>query len=173
MDTIIVLFSLIILASVILIGVYFILKQFFDQEEKKRNFEIKKTTAEQLVPLKLQAYERMILLLERISPNSLVMRVNKSGVSVRFFQGELIKNIRGEFEHNLSQQIYISPAAWEMVKSAKEEIIKLVNLASTQVKETSDPQELAQKIIELSAQLKKLPTAVAIDFIKKEVSQSL
>lgn len=166
------LFLYVLLAAVVLAGVYFVLKQFFDQEEKKRLQEIKKIGADALIPIKLQAYERVVLLLERISPNSLVLRVNKSGVSASFFQGELIKNIRSEFEHNLSQQIYLSPGAWEMVKASKEEIIKLINLASTQMNESSSANDLAQKVIELTAQLKKVPTVAAIEFIKKEIAQT-
>ncbi len=79
------------------------------------------------LPLRLQAYERLILYLERISPDSLVMRMSRSNLSVAQFQNELVTSVRTEFEHNLAQQTYISSQSWEKVKSARNSIIKLIS----------------------------------------------
>lgn len=79
--------------------------------------------------------------------------------------------MRTEFEHNLSQQIYMSSKSWDAVVKSKEETIKLINVASTRVTADSTAMELAQAIITVSSQLTELPTKAAIDFIKKEIGK--
>lgn len=149
---------------------YYLIKGFFDNEERKRKFDIKLSSREIVMPVRLQAYERVILFLERISPNSLVMRTYKGGMSAKLLQSELVKSIRNEYEHNMSQQLYISNQAWEVVKTAKEETIKLINIASTKVLDTATGMELGNAVIEIAAQIPKLPTQVAVEALKKELS---
>ena len=160
----------IILPSVIVFATaYFLMRQFFDNESQKRAAEVRASGQSLVTPIRLQAYERVVLFLERISPNSLVMRVNKSNTSARSFHSELVKTIRTEFEHNLSQQIYMSAPAWDSVRNAKEEIIKLINICSSKVSDSASGQDLAQVIIEATAGVSKLPNHMAIDQIKKEI----
>lgn len=85
---------------------------------------------------------------------------------------ELISVVKAEYEHNLSQQIFVTHAAWEMVKNAKEEVIKLINISATKVEPTSSSNELAMMVLNITANLdKKMPSEMALEFIKKEVSQ--
>ena len=100
----------------------------------------------------------------------MVMRLNKVG-NASAFQSELLKTIRTEFEHNLSQQIYMSSRSWETLVRSKEETIKLVNVAATRVSADATAMELAQAVIAISSQLTELPTKAAIDFIKKEIGK--
>jgi hypothetical protein len=122
-----------------------------------------------ILPLRLQAYERIILFLERISPNNLIMRMNKPEMSSIQLQSALVKVIREEFEYNLSQQLYISLKAWELVKNAKEETIKLINVASGKIPDSASSGELVKIILDLSLEKEKLPVNIAIDEIKKEI----
>jgi len=124
-----------------------------------------------VTPIRLQAYERLVLLLERISPESLILRINRQGMTSRQMQTELLSTIRAEFEHNLSQQIYVSSEAWELVKSAKSNIIKLINTAADNVDPESPAFNLSKAILESVMSLDKQPTAIAIDFIKKEAEK--
>ena len=71
------------------------------------------------LPHRVEAYQRIILFMERISPNSLVMRKFENGMKAKELQGELLSTIRSEFEHNIAQQIFISPQGWKMVKESK------------------------------------------------------
>lgn len=158
-------------ALLVLAACYTLVKRFLDDEARKRMVDLRQSNQQIITPLRLQAYERLILLLERISPNNLVVRVTRPGIDAAVLQSELIKTIKAEYEHNLSQQIYVSSKAWDLVKNAKEEIIKLVNISASQLSSRSTGNELAQKIIELSGQVQKMPTQVAIDFVKKEISQ--
>jgi hypothetical protein len=124
-----------------------------------------------ILPLRLQAYERIILFLERISPNNLIMRLNKPEMSSVQLQSALVKVIREEFEYNLSQQLYISLKAWELVKNAKEETIKLINVASGKIPENASSGELIKIILDLSLETESLTVNIAIDEIKKEIQK--
>lgn len=172
MDIFFEILKLIIPAGIVFITTYFVMKGFFENDRNRRDHELKRANQATISPLKLQAYERIVIFLERINPNTLLVRVNKNGMNAQQFHLELIKNIKSEYEHNLSQQIYISPGAWELVKNAKEEIIKLINITSTKIAGDQSSNELAMMILNVVANLgKKLPNDIALDYIKKEVSQ--
>ena len=171
MDASIEMIKMLLPALMVFGAIYYFLRMFFQNEAKRRAMEIRASVRELVTPIQLQAYERVVLLLERIAPYPLIIRVNKNGWSARHLHAELINTVRAEYEHNLSQQIYISAAAWEQVVQAKEETIKIFNIASMKVPENATSNELAQAIIEITSALKKTPSAVAIDLIKKEITQ--
>jgi hypothetical protein len=158
-------------SGVVFATAYFLIRFFLENENRKKMLEIKMSNQNASMPIRLQAYERIILLLERISPGSLVLRVNQPGMTAFQLQAALIQNIRDEFEHNLAQQIYLSSAAWELAKNAKEETIKLVNIAASKLNESASALNLGSVIFELSANSDKLPVTTAIEYIKKEVRQ--
>ncbi len=162
--------KIILPAGIVFLTSYYLVKNFLDHESRKRTIDMKLANQTLITPIRLQAYERVILFLERINPNSMVMRTNKA-VSAQMLQGELFKTIRNEFEHNLSQQIYMSNKSWEAVVKAKEETIKLINVASAKVNADATGMELAQAIVNVSSLLTELPTKSAIDFIKKEIGK--
>ncbi|MFO0358173.1 MAG: hypothetical protein ACK50A_14565 [Sphingobacteriaceae bacterium] len=172
MDAFIEILKIILPAGVVFAAVYFVIKSFLKAEQTKRDHELKKANQSTVLPLKIQAYERLIIYLERINPNTLVIRTNKNGMSSQQLQLELIKAIRTEYEHNLSQQIYVTHGSWELVKNAKEELIKLINISSTKVSPEGPSNELAMMVLNVAAGLdKKLPSEIAIEFIKKEVAK--
>jgi hypothetical protein len=146
-----------------------ILKQWKENEEKKGLIELRKQTTQQINPLRLQAYERAVLFLERISPPNLIMRISKSSVSAGELHTELLNTIRAEFEHNLTQQVYMNTASWEALKRGKEETIKLINISAAKINASEDAVELSKIILETAMQMEKLPTQLAIDVIKSEV----
>ena len=146
-----------VLASVAVTGwiVYLLVKRYFDNEQKERLLRIKMDeraeTLRVVTPIRLQAYERMALFLERISPNSLVLRCYQPGMDLRLLQGVMTKNIRDEWEHNLSQQVYLSPNLWAQIREAKDEMINLVNSAAVSLPDTTDPTRLAAAIFASAA----------------------
>ena len=157
-------------AGIVFLTTYYLVKNFLDHESRKKMMDVKLANQVVITPIRLQAYERVILFLERINPSGLIMRTNKEG-SASMLHGALLTTIRSEFEHNLSQQIYMSSKAWEAIVKAKEETIRLINVASTQVNPQVSGMELAQAIIAVASQLSHLPTKEAIDFIKKEIGK--
>jgi hypothetical protein len=173
MNALVEILKIMIPAGAVFAAAYFLVKRFLDNDQNRREYELKKVAQGTITPLKIQAYERIVILLERINPNSLVVRVNKNGMSSRQLHQELVASVKSEYEHNLSQQIYISAGAWELVKTSKEEIIQLINISSSKVAADSNSSELAMMILNITANLgKKLPNDVAIEYIKKEIAQN-
>ncbi len=171
MEGIIEIFKIILPAAAVFVAAFLIIQRFLENDQKRREHELKRNTQATITPLKIQAYERVVIFLERIHPNSLVVRVNKHGMSAHQLHLELIKTIKSEYEHNLSQQIYVSYNAWELVKTAKEEIIKLVNISATKVPHENLSNDLALMILNIVSNLeKKLPNEVALEYVKKEVN---
>lgn len=171
MDGLIEILKIILPAGAVFAASYLLVQKFLTNEQKRREHELKKASSSTLTPLKLQAYERVVIFLERIHPNTLVVRVNKHGMTAQQLHMELIKAIKTEYEHNLSQQIYISYNAWELVKTSKEEIIKLVNISATKVPHENSSNDLAMMVLNITANLdKRLPNEVALEYIKKEIA---
>ncbi len=107
---------------------FILLKQFFEREEKVKILELKKETNKTTIPIRLQAYERIALLLERIHPRSVILRVPPNNtMDVKTYMFILQQNVQQEYEHNLSQQIYISPKLWETVNAAKNQMVLEIN----------------------------------------------
>ena len=155
----------------IIIVVYLFLKRQSHKEQVNLEVELKKQRQEFFLPNRVDAYERAILLMERLHPNSLVMRLNNPSLPAKIMQAEFLKTIREEFDHNITQQLFISPIAWKLLRDSKEELVKLINLAASQVQENATAIELSAKIFELVAQLEKLPSEVATEFLKKEFQE--
>ncbi len=155
----------------IIIVVYLFLKRQSQKEKVNLEVELKKQRQEFFLPNRVDAYERAILLMERLHPNSLVMRLNNPGLPAKIMHAEFLKTIREEFDHNITQQLFISPIAWKLLRDSKEELVKLINLAASQVQDNATAIELSAKIFELVAQLEKLPSEVATEFLKKEFQE--
>lgn len=123
--------------------------------------------------LQLQAAERFVLYLERISPNYIVLRLHRNNMNAKMLHSEMVKAMRDEFEHNLSQQIYISDRAWELVKNAKEETIQLCNISLEKCNDFSSGIDFAKIVFEIASLVKKAPTEIAVNYLKAEVRQYL
>ena len=121
------------------------------------------------IPLRLQAFERITLFLERISPNSIVMRMSRKGMTAAQLHKALIGAIRNEYEHNLTQQLYVSNETWDSVKKAKDDMIRLVNISSTKMGDKATALDLSKNIFKLIAEVKSNPTDIAINQLKSEL----
>ncbi|SHG27460.1 DUF7935 family protein [Flagellimonas flava] len=137
-------------------------------EDGRRRFLLHKDSQKDTLPIRLQAYERMVLFLERIAINSLVVRVAPKGKSKSDYENLLIKQIETEFEHNLSQQIYMSDECWNIIKTAKNATIQLIRSAG--MSETDSPDKLREDILNKTID-KQSPSATALSFVKKEVGE--
>lgn len=146
-----------------------VVKAIIDHNEKKNLAPVVPDNSHILLPLQLQAYERFILLLERLTPSQAVNRVMAPGMTSHQLHLALIQSIREEFEHNTAQQIYISQEGWVRVKSAKEEITLLVNASASKTEASAPAGELAKNIFERWAEMEKNPIQIATDQLKNEV----
>lgn len=152
--------------------VFLVIRQFMERDARRLGFELRKKNQEIFTPIRIQSYERLIIFLERISPGSIIMRVHKQGMSSRKLQEDLIKTIRAEFEHNLSQQIFVSNMGWELTKKAKEDMIRLINTAAGKINDNATGLAFSALLLEMSSKIEQLPTQTAIDYLKKEIRQS-
>ena len=121
------------------------------------------------LPLRLQGYERLTLFAERIELGPMVLRLHKSNMSARMLHAELIATIREEFQHNVTQQLYVSDRAWQKVKKAKDETIHLVNLCYEQTGDVPSATELSQRIFATVAKLSHTPSQEALLALREEV----
>ncbi|MDG1148064.1 MAG: hypothetical protein P8N52_07145 [Crocinitomicaceae bacterium] len=133
--------------------------------------ELKKERQSFFLPNRMDAYQRAILLMERIHPNSLVMRHNNPGLPASALQVTLLESIRSEYEHNMAQQLFISKETWDLVQKAKDETTRIVHLAGQQMEATSLGMDLSSKIFEIVAEVGVLPTEIAVDRLKKEFQE--
>ncbi len=160
----------IIPALVVFLTTYMVLRAFLDREQQMRLMEYRQAHLREALPVRLQAYERLTLFLERMSLNNLLPRVRKQEMTVAEFRMALINNIRMEYEHNLSQQVYISADAWGMVRAAKEETISVINRNAMTLLPELPGIELHKKIIaELAETEDDAITLKVLVQLKKEV----
>jgi len=159
-------------AVVVFIGVYFVMQNFLESEQKKIELKYRSDNMKLITPSRLQAYERMVLYLERISLSNMVMRIYSRGMTAKDLQNKMLQNIRNEYDHNMAQQLYIPSRTWKLVKSAREETVKVVNSCAEQLNDDSTGLELSQFILELVGQVDSSPTEVAIEALKKELNRA-
>ncbi len=155
-------------AALILGGMYITIKKFIDRDRQIRLMEMKQAMHKDSLPLKLQAIERMVLFLERISPDNLLPRLHRGGISSGQLHSDLLATIRSEFEHNLTQQVYLSNEVWDEVKKAKEELLKIINTAASETGQQATGVHLSSKIFDLMIKDENYPHLKAIEGLKRE-----
>ncbi|UOQ76210.1 hypothetical protein MUN84_16685 [Hymenobacter sp. 5516J-16] len=161
----------IILPALIVAGaIYFLFQQFLEKEQQRRLIEMRLESSKTTLPLRLQALERVTMLLERITPNNLLVRVSSAGLSAADYHRLLLQEVRAEVEHNLSQQLYMQPETWAAVKQAQETVVNLISThyqALPNHQEARGP-ELARHILEGLMTNQFDPTAAALLAVKRE-----
>lgn len=171
MDPIFDLLKVLLPAAVLLYGMYLLVRSFIQRDIDMRKLEVRNRAIETILPNRLQAYERITLFLERITPANLLLRLNDPTLTSREFHRLLLDEIRNEYNHNVSQQIYMSEAVWATVKTAKEDLTILINEASAQMRPESTGMDLAKKIFELTMNKSVDPVGHALSELKKEIQQ--
>jgi hypothetical protein len=122
------------------------------KQVKKGLTDPKPVSATDITPLKLQAYERLILLADRIALPNLISRCNQPGMDSREMQSFLVQTIRQEFDHNITQQIYVSPEAWDAVRNLKEQNLLIINQVASFLPATATGQDLNKSLLEMVMQ---------------------
>jgi hypothetical protein len=171
MEYILEIIKIIVPALLVFLCAWLLLRNMIRNDQDRRRQEIILLGAKNVTPIKLQAYERIVLFLERISLESLLIRVSSPEMTAAQLQSALLTTIRNEYEHNLSQQIYMSPQAWEVVKNARSNTIKIINSEAEKIKGDAPSIELSRRILSTIMELEKEPTRVAIEFVKEEVGR--
>lgn len=146
---------------------YYFFKEHTKNEDGRRRFLLQKDMQVNTMPLRLQAYERMAIFLERITPSKLLIRVAPTSSNKEDYESLLIANIEQEFEHNLSQQIYVTDECWNIITAAKNATIQLIRKASL-LEKTETANKLREVVLTEMLE-KRAPSDAALSYIKQEV----
>ena len=158
-------------ALIVFLTAYFLIRDMLENGQKQREFEFRKNNSKNITPIRLQAFERLALLLERISPQSLLIRVPPHDLTASDFHHQLLSSIRQEFEHNLSQQIYVSPILWETIRGARENLVSIINKSAEEIDHEAPALLLSKKIIENYIEEENQVIVIAMNELKKEIGK--
>ncbi len=167
-DEILQLFAYLLPAVVTGVVAFYFFKMHTKNEEGRRRFLLHKDSQKNTLPIRLQAYERMALFLERISMTNLVVRVAPKSADKSEYESLLIRTIENEFEHNLSQQIYMTDECWNVIKAAKNATIQAIRKSAVSEAESAD--KLREDLLNDTMD-KTSPSATALSFVKKEIGE--
>lgn len=169
MEYLVELLKIILPAGLVIYGMFIITVSFLKKEKEMKWVEIKSKNTDVVMPIRLQSGERLCLLLERIMPNNLVRRVNQPEYSAGELHGLLINEVRNEFNHNLSQQVYFTDETWENIRSAVEQVISLINRSYQEVDANARSIELAKTIFQNALEQDRDIVALALKNVKSEL----
>ncbi|MCH7399935.1 hypothetical protein MM236_18210 [Belliella sp. DSM 107340] len=169
MDFVADLLKIVLPAALVIYGMYLTVVSFLNKEREKLLINLKTQNTQTILPIRLQAGERLCLLLERITPNNLVRRINQTEYSARDLHTQLIREVREEFNHNLSQQVYFSDETWEAVKRAVEGVVTVVNSSFQDMNEEARGIDLAKRIFQRSLDERNDGIQIALSQVKSEI----
>ncbi|MBL7829260.1 MAG: hypothetical protein JNJ57_21675 [Saprospiraceae bacterium] len=121
---------------------YFLLKMLLDERQRVDRAILRNDAQKITLPLRLQAYERLTLLCDRVNILNASMRVRTPGMKVKELRGALMLLISQEFDHNTSQQLYVSETLWKIIQFAKTETLNAVTSVGEEIDPNADAQEL-------------------------------
>jgi hypothetical protein len=150
---------------------YFMLKSHFETYYNLKQLEYKTLVVKDILPLKLQAYERMTLFMERINPSNLLVRLHVSGMSAKEMQNLILSELRAEYQHNISQQLYISNTAWSIIKRVKEDTISIVNQSMASLHPEASAVELSKVVFGRLNEIEENPYELALLVLKNEIQE--
>ena len=155
-----------LIALLLSIFVYYSSKQWKEEKVPETNFTTR--------PLQLQAYERLVLLCERISLPNLISRVSQPGLTAREMQVYLLETIKQEYEYNISQQVYVTTIAWDAVRNLRDQNMLVINQISSILPPSAKASDLNKKLLEVEMnQEEKALHAVVLETLNYEAKQLL
>ncbi|MCS4433283.1 hypothetical protein [Aquiflexum gelatinilyticum] len=163
------LLKIVLPAGLVIYGMYLTIMSFMKKEREKMLLDLKTQNTNTVLPIRLQAGERLCLLLERITPNNLVRRINNPEYSAKEFYSQLLHEVREEFNHNLSQQVYFSDETWESVRRAAESVVTIINTAMQDMPEEARSIDLAKRVFQLTLDQKNDAIQMALKSVKSEI----
>jgi hypothetical protein len=150
---------------------FFLLKNHFDSYANLKELEYKTLVVKDILPLKLQAYERMTLFIDRINPSNLLLRLHQPGMTAREIQSIILNEIRAEYQHNISQQLYLSTDAWNIIKRVKEDTLSIVKHSVTNLPPEASAVELSKIIFAKLEELEENPYDLALQVMRNEIQE--
>ena len=155
----------------VFIVAWFFVRNHLDKIAQNSLLQLKQTNLKETLPLRLQAYERVILFLERINPTNMLIRLHNTNVTATEMQQVILTEIRAEFQHNMTQQLYISNHSWTIIKKMMEDTIGMVNNTVNALPDDASALSLSKTILSHLDQLKDNPYEMALAIIKRDMQQ--
>lgn len=155
---------------VVLLAVFLMFRLYFQHQTQTRVLDLKINRAQITLPMRLQAFERLILLCERIDLPDLVLRLKTPGTSSVALRAALLLAIQQEYEHNLTQQLYVSEELWDILMTAKNKTMDLISIAADGLDANASADEYAYKLMNMAFAEISLPSQIAKRAIKIESS---
>ncbi len=153
---------------VIFLTIYALMREYLQKDYEKKVLEFKQSKYNITIPMRLAAYERLSLFVERISIPNLLMRVRTDEMSAKELQISMILSLQQEYEHNLSQQVYISPQLWEIIRHAQTEVVNTIHAVAKEMGPSSTASDFQQALFKQLASSEKSAMDTALLAIKKE-----
>jgi hypothetical protein len=150
---------------------FYLFKPYLDKNERLQILELKRSADNQTLPLRLQAYERVVLFIERINPASLLVRLNGVGLSAADLHYQAIQEVSGEYQHNITQQVYVSSRAWAVIRRLKDDTISLLNSTLRALPENASGLDLGRALLTHLSQLEDNPYDTAASLIRKDLEE--
>ena len=141
----------------------------FNNEQERRLWELKRNTQKEITPLRLRAYERLTLLLERTVPEQMLAETDYSTMTVSELEQRLLLTVRREWEHNMSQQIYVSDDLWNKIMQARDEMGAFVHTMALQMPSDGTTRDYAHVLMTAYRQNGTTPHQIALEALKNEV----
>lgn len=165
---------IILTIAVMIFGFWLIQYSQFRNEEKKRQWELKRESQKTISPIRLRAYERLALLLERTTPEHMLLDLRAkepealASWTVMQLQQYLLQTIRAEFDHNQSQQVYVSNEVWDMIVNARDQLATFVIAMAAQLPPEANAQVYATTLIKAYTSNGSTPSDKALEELKNE-----
>lgn len=155
-------------ALIVLLATWLVMHKLYKNEDQKRLWELKRLSQKEISPIRLRAYERLALLLERTTPEHLLLDMNIQEMTIVQMQQQLLRTIRLEFDHNLSQQIYVSDEVWDKIILARDEMGAFVTAIASGLPKGSSSLDYAKALISAYKNNGDTPNSVALEALKEE-----
>ena len=168
---------IILAVAVVIFGFWIIQYSNFRNEEKKRQWELKRESQKTISPIRLRAYERLTLLLERTKPEHMIMELRQnqpdafSTWTIGQVQQYLLQTIRAEIDHNQSQQVYVSDEVWDMIINARDQMAAFVIAIAGQLPPNATVQVYIQALMTAYSSNGTTPTDKALEYLKNEAKE--
>ncbi len=168
---------IILTVAVLIFGFWLIQYSGFRNEEKKRQFELRRESQKSISPIRLRAYERLALLLERTKPEHMLMELQSnqpealSTWTVSQLQQYLLQTIRAEFDHNQSQQVYVSEEVWDMITNVRDQMATFVIAIAGQLPKEANTQTYVTTLLTAFNSNGLTPTDKALEYLKNEAKE--
>lgn len=158
-------------ALIVLLATWIVMYKLFNNEQQKREWELKRAAQKEISPIRLRAYERLALMLERTQPEHLLMDLDVSQFTVPQLQQRLLQTIRLEFDHNVSQQIYVSEHVWELIVAARGQMLAFVSAMAAQLPPDSTSLDYAKFLLTAYNTNGETANEVALHALKEEAAK--